>query len=219
MTVAAALLAAGRSSRFAGGAKLRARFAGRLLYEWALQAALDAGLDGTYVVTGATELSLPDGVTAVPNPEWSRGQATSLAAAVEAVRRDGHRALVVALADQPLLEPSAWRAVAETTAPIAVATYAGRRGHPVRLERSVWPLLPEEGEAAARVVMAEHPDLVVEVPCRGDPSDVDTVADLRRLEGSSVGRATPRVAAVGPERSRSTERSEEPGRPERPGGP
>lgn len=200
MSAAALLLAAGGSRRFGEENKLLAPLRGRPLLEWALDAALAAGLDGVYVVVGNTNLPLPNRVTPVRNPRWREGQATSLRAGIDAARAKGHRAVVVALADQPLLEASAWRAVADTDAPIAVATYGGRRGHPVRLDHEVWPMLPRKGETGARPTMTEHPGLVVEVPCRGDPSDVDTVDDLDTLQ-ETLQRAENIPSTEAPERT------------------
>jgi len=183
---AAVLLAAGGGTRFAGPVhKLRAPGPdGRPLAAHAIDALTASGLPLLAVVTGAEPLAdlIPDGVAAVANADWARGQATSLATAVDWAAAHGADAVVVGLADQPGVTASAWRAVAAADAtPIAIATYGGRRGHPVRLHRDVWAQLPREGDAGARAVIAAHPELVVEVPCDGDPADVDTVEDFERV--------------------------------------
>ena len=183
MTTAAVVLAAGGGSRFAGRtSKLLAPFRGRPLVSWAVDAALGAQLDETVVVTGAIDLSavVPADVTLLHNEAWASGLATSLRVALDWCERHGHDAVVVGLGDQPLVAAEAWRAVAAATgAPILVATYSGRRRNPVKLDRSVWPLVPVTGDEGARFVMASQPALVREVACPGDPADVDTVEDLR----------------------------------------
>ena len=180
MTTAAVVLAAGGGTRFGGEVpKLRAPFRGRPLVTWALEAA--DGLDSLIVVTGAVDIAdlLPDGAHEVHNRRWAEGQATSLAAAVDAAAVAGYEAVVVGLGDQPLIPRSAWLAVArETGSPIAVATYDGARRNPVRLAAEVWPLLPHEGDEGARSLLRKRPDLVTEVACAGDPADVDTQEDL-----------------------------------------
>jgi molybdenum cofactor cytidylyltransferase len=184
MTTAAVVLAAGAGQRFGGGGeKLLVPFRGRPLVLWATEAAAAAGLDETLVVAGAADLSaiaLPEGVRVVVATRWAEGQALSLQAARAEVEAAGHAAMVVGLGDQPLIPAAAWRAVAASRSPIAVATYGGQRRNPVRLARDVWPLLPTEGDLGARVVMAARPDLVEEVACDGEPADVDTQEDLRR---------------------------------------
>ena len=177
------LLAAGGGSRFAGagqGHKLTATLRGRPVVEWSLEQLLRAGFDDVVVVTGAVELHVPDGVAALHNPRWAEGQATSLALAIDRARQHELQAVVVGLADQPFVLAEAWRAVAAAPGAIAVATYDGRRGNPVKLDASVWDLLPVEGDAGARVVIGMRPELVTEVACAGSPADIDTLEDLRR---------------------------------------
>jgi CTP:molybdopterin cytidylyltransferase MocA len=180
------ILAAGAGSRFAGEQhKLLAPWRGRPLAAWAIDHAVGAGIGPTWLVTGAVDLVaagvVPWGVEVLANDHWSSGQATSLARAVSAARSARLDAIVVGLADQPLTPPDAWRAVAAATAaPIAVATYGGRRRNPVRLAREVWDLLPVTGDEGARALMARRPDLVMAVACEGDPADIDTMEDLRQ---------------------------------------
>jgi CTP:molybdopterin cytidylyltransferase MocA len=177
----AAILAAGAGSRFAGDVpKVRAEVRGRPLVVWAVESALAGGLDAVIVVSGAAPVAdlLPPGVIEVPNARWADGQATSLQAAVAWADAHGFDAVVVGLADQPFVPPSAWGAVAASPASLAAASFHGRRRPPVRLARSVWPLLPVDGDDGARVLMRRHPELVVDVPCEGDPTDIDTLEDL-----------------------------------------
>ncbi|MGH9110166.1 MAG: nucleotidyltransferase family protein [Acidimicrobiales bacterium] len=217
----AVVLAAGGGRRFDGASpKLLAPFGGRPLVSWSVEAAAGAGLDRVLVVSGAVDLrpafddlvsSARSGaspgdrpvpaapVTVVVNEDWEQGQASSLRVALGWCRRQRCRAAVVGLGDQPLVPSSAWRAVATAgAAPIVAATYGGRRRNPVRLDRSVWPLLTGDGDdVGARALMGRRPDLVHDVACEGDPDDVDTIADLRRLE-----RCHPEIRAAGAARRR-----------------
>jgi len=176
----AVLLAAGGGTRFQGAThKLLAPLRGRPVYQWAVEHARSAGLE-VWVITGAARLEPIDGVRFVHNPRWSEGQATSLQCAVQAAAAEGLDAITVGLADQPFVAASTWRAVSTATSPIAVASYDGVRGNPVRLAASVWDLLPAEGDLGARSLMIERPDLVEDIAADGSSADIDTLEDLAR---------------------------------------
>ncbi len=199
MTCAAVLLAGGSGSRFVGPIhKLDVEFRGRPLAAHALgvmrSLLIDGTVGGVYVVTGAVPLQrslawLADaesiecadlGFTVVRNDRWAEGQAVSLAVGIDRAAADAYRTVIVGLADQPLIGADAWRAVAQADGPIATATFDGSRRPPVKLEQSVWPLLPRTGDEGARSLIRLRSDLVSEVPCMGNPIDIDTREDLHR---------------------------------------
>jgi molybdenum cofactor cytidylyltransferase len=162
VTVAIAILAAGRGSRLGGElAKPLLPFRGTSLLAHAVDAATSSGLAPVLVVIGhrADEVA-----AAVPS-------------GVEIVR---------GLADQPLVGPDSYRRLAaayDEGAELAVATYDGARGNPVLLARTHWPEARAlDGDVGARALMRNHP--VVEVDCTstGSPVDVDTLTDLHTLE-------------------------------------
>lgn len=190
----AVLLAAGAGSRFAGNDhKLAAELDGEPVATHAIRAALAAEIGPVVVITGAHSptldpfrAELDDGrLAVVRNDRWADGQSTSLQAAIgEAEARHVH-AIVVGLADQPFVTSGAWRAVAASAAPIAVAEYDVGRRNPVRLHRSVWPLLPTSGDEGARTLLSLRPELVEPVPCEGSPADIDTLEDLQTWQKRS----------------------------------
>ena len=189
--VAAAILAAGRGSRFGGEEpKCLQEWQGRRLVEWALQAPLDAELFPVLLVTGhgrhLVDPLAPAGVDVVHSSRWHEGIAHSLHAALDAL--EGYatvQAVCMGLADQPRVGAEAYRrlvAAHADGATLAVATYDGQRANPVLLGRSLWPEARElTGDVGARALMQRHP--VVEVACddTGSPLDVDTPADLDAL--------------------------------------
>jgi molybdenum cofactor cytidylyltransferase len=192
VSVAAAILAAGLGSRLATDLpKPLVELAGRPLVTWALDAALATELRPVVLVVGwrgeGVEAAAPAGVTVVHARSWRQGIAHSLHAAIEAV--EGYvqvSAVCIGLADQPRVGSEAYRRLTtahDDGAELAVATYAGERGNPVLVGRSLWDEARHlQGDVGARALMADH--AVVEVDCTGtgDPRDVDTLDDLRALE-------------------------------------
>lgn len=182
MTVAGVLLCAGEASRFEGPLnKLIYPFDDSVVVARSLDALMQANMDFVIVVDGAIDVSshLPKDVIHLSNPSWKEGMATSLMCAIDCAKDLSVSSVVVGLGDQPGILASAWNAVARTSeCPMAVATYHGNRRNPVRLDSSIWDLLPRSGDEGARALFRAHPELVEEVDCLGDPQDIDTLEDL-----------------------------------------
>jgi molybdenum cofactor cytidylyltransferase len=183
------VLAAGGGARF-GGAKQVARLDRRPLLEHVLAAMSAAPLDHVVVVLGfeadavLTAVDL-HGAEPVACDTWRRGQSASLRAGFESLA--GVDAVVVALGDQPFISPAAVQRLTAARgggAQAVRATYGGVPGHPILIERSLFPAIARlEGDVGAREVLAAA--RVLDVPCDGlgRPDDVDTPEALRAAVG------------------------------------
>lgn len=186
--VVGAVLAAGSGSRM-GTPKAQLALDGVRLVDRAVATLADAGCVEVVAVV-RSGVAVP-GARAVVNPEPERGMRSSLALGVAAANPDAD-ALAVLLVDTPGVGASAVRSVIDGWVPgrVAVATYGGRRGHPTVMSAAMWRDAldlagPDEG---ARAFLARNPDLVDEVPADGDPSDLDTPADLARWDDGTTQR-------------------------------
>ncbi|HUO05440.1 MAG TPA: nucleotidyltransferase family protein [Candidatus Binataceae bacterium] len=132
--------------------------------------------------------ALPDDprIMVVLNPNYSRGQLSSLKAGLASVENDAI-GVMVHLCDHPTVRADTFRAVIDrftkSGQPIAIARHAGRRGHPAIFARSVFAELmaAPDGEGARRVVNAAPGRVVyADVNDSGVNLDLDTPADLER---------------------------------------
>ena len=187
------LLAAGAGTRFRGPVhKLLATVETGRGPEPVVRAAARAMVSGdatghVVVIEGAVPLAdtlaplTGEGLVIAHNAEWSTGMRSSLLLAISLARRAGCQRIVVGLGDQPFVEPSTWTDLAASDSPVAVATYAGRRGNPVALASITWDELESEvgdPDAGARSLVSRHPEWVAEIPARGSDRDIDTTEDL-----------------------------------------
>ncbi|TXK43943.1 nucleotidyltransferase family protein [Nonomuraea sp. C10] len=179
--MAGLLLAAGEGSRL-GRPKALLELAGERLVDRGVRLLEEGGCHPVVVVLGAATVQVR-GAVAVRNPDWRSGMGSSLRAGLAALPAES-RAVVIALVDQPLVRAEAVRALIASGAGVAVATYGGRRRNPVLIERRHFAEVAAlaRGDVGARPFLAAHPELVTEVPCAGDPADIDTPGDLARLE-------------------------------------
>lgn len=183
------VLAAGTSSRFGGRNKLLEPVGGEPMVVRAVRTLLEADLDGVTVVVGfeadRVRTALADlAVSVVENPQFERGQSTSVACGVEQAASRGADAVVLALGDMPEVSVAAVDALIAVyrrgaTDAIAAA-YEGERGNPVLFaDRYFDDLVAVDGDVGGRRILLESPDAVaVET---GDPGvlfDVDERNDL-----------------------------------------
>jgi molybdenum cofactor cytidylyltransferase len=122
----------------------------------------------------------------------ARGMGHSIAAGV--AERSGANGWLVLPGDLPLVRSSTLLAVAGALEHHAVvfAQHQGRRGHPVAFAAELYSeLVLLDGDDGARRVALRYPALGLEVDDPGVLMDVDTVADLARVQAALAASATP----------------------------
>jgi molybdenum cofactor cytidylyltransferase len=200
--IAGIILAAGASSRL-GRPKQLLPIRGATVLQHVVDVAGASGLDDVVVILGheaasvAASLRLPQHARVSINLAYRTGQASSLRAGLRALGQET-LAAVVMLGDQPDLAGEAIQGVLDaydrTGGLVVQASYRGHPGHPVLLDRRIWPEVEAvAGDAGARDLLAAHPEWVVPAELSADPPpDLDTWDDYWRMGGElEEGRRAP----------------------------
>ncbi|MDQ0394010.1 molybdopterin-binding/glycosyltransferase family 2 protein [Labrys monachus] len=196
-TVAAVVLAAGRSTRMGGPNKLLADYRGKPLVRHAVEAALASKASGVTVVTGHQAEDVRAAlaglaVAFVHNPDFAEGLSTSVRAGVGALPPHCDAALI-SLADMPLVDAALIDRLIDAFEPakgalVVLPMVDGRRGNPVIWARRFFgDLAGLQGDAGARQILAANADAVVELPVetQGASIDIDTPEALETLRGQA----------------------------------
>ena len=194
--IAAAVLAAGLSTRMGGRPKGLLKLDDRDTFVTRIVRTFnDAGIRDVVVVVGHEAAAVQHAVESsglaartVLNPDYERGQLSSMLTAIEAVDRPGVDGLLLSLVDAPLFAASTVRALVErfaaTRAPVVRAVRGTEHGHPVLIGRALFDTIRTADPAiGAKPIVRGNASTLgdVEVDDEGAFVDIDTPADYLQL--------------------------------------
>jgi molybdenum cofactor cytidylyltransferase len=169
----AVILAAGESRRM-GSPKALLPYNDQTFLEHLIEITRHPKISAQRVVlgAGAEHISNVAGIESsmtVLNPDWEKGQLSSMQAAIRAFASTPMDGLLFCLVDHPLITSALVNELIEkfyrNGKQIVVPTYKGRRGHPVIFSTMLFDeLLAAPHETGARAVVWNHAGDVEEVP-------------------------------------------------------
>jgi molybdenum cofactor cytidylyltransferase len=193
--IAGVLLAAGMSTRM-GRNKLFLPLGASTVLRHAVATATDAGLSPLLCVVGheaerAIDALRDTAAIAVRNPDYARGQSTSLRAGIAAVPDDAPAAVVM-LADMPRVDADMLRALVDawrdTGAPLVVSRYGDVIAPPIVYGAALFAELRAldpvvDGDRGGKAVVARHRHqaVIVDWPA-ARLADLDEPGDLAGLD-------------------------------------
>jgi molybdenum cofactor cytidylyltransferase len=186
--IAGIILAAGSASRM-GQPKLLLPWKGEALIRHASRTALSC-LNPVIVVSGAWQKEIHDvlndlPVTMVHNPDWGKGQSTSVRTGINALPGETAAAIFL-LGDQPYVSTKLIQGLVEEyiqTRPTILAPYVGdKRSNPVLFDRATfYDLRQIEGDVGARAIFKYHQIMPYAWSDENLLFDVDTPEDYQKL--------------------------------------
>ncbi len=195
--VAAVVLAAGQSRRMGRINKLLAEIDGAPMIVRTVETVMASGANPIVVATGhqADRVRAAIGerpVRFVHNPDYAKGLASSLQAALAGIPDDVDGA-VFCLGDMPRVTPAHLDRLIEAFAghdrpAICVPTHNGKRGNPVLWHRRFFEEMAQvAGDTGARHLIGEHAESVIEVAIDNDGVllDIDTPEALSAAQGET----------------------------------
>ncbi|MBY0612100.1 MAG: nucleotidyltransferase family protein [Beijerinckiaceae bacterium] len=197
MSVAALILAAGRSTRM-GSNKMCAELDGKPLVRHVAEAALASQARPVIVVTGHEQERVRQALShlaldIVHNPAFAEGLASSLKTGVAALPQEAS-GVVVLLGDMPFVSAATIDALIEAhrAAPAKAAVVPlvdAAWGNPVLIGQTLFDDVERLcGDRGARALLLAHRDAVIELPV-DEPAllvDIDTPDALRRAASGAL---------------------------------
>ena len=189
--IVAVVLSAGASSRM-GRPKALLPVDGVPFIERIVRALERTEVNRTLVVLGHNAEAMREaiaylGVDTVVNPDYARGQLSSLHTAIRVLNGEPVEAILVHLVDHPFIESRLVDRMIERFRTeeklIVVPRFNGRRGHPVLFSSKLFPeFLAASLDTGAKPVVRGHPEETLELDTdeSGILVDIDTPEEYRK---------------------------------------
>jgi molybdenum cofactor cytidylyltransferase len=190
--LASVILAAGESRRM-GFPKALLPYHGQTFLEHLIEVTRHPRIGLLRVVIGAHQKQISERVPLPPgdyvvNPEWQKGQLSSIRAAIRSLAVEETEGMLLALVDHPFVTCELIGQIIacfdQQPGSIVIPTWQKRRGHPVVFPTRLFgELISASDETGARAVVWAHAAEVVELPTEeeGILLDIDDREAYERL--------------------------------------
>lgn len=184
-SVAVVILCAGPSKRFkANDNKLTYLVKGVPLIKLVVKEILQFKSDETIVVQGPIDLSsyFPDWVTIISNEHYENGLASSVNSALDYCQRQGHNSAIFTFGSEYPVSCELLERVVEVPSLVVYPTYRNQPYRPVKIDASLWPVLPIDSDNEIKIFHSFDHSVVSEIALTKPHVVVKSLSDIARIE-------------------------------------